>query len=139
MMKIVDLRVECPTRWAPPGWRNVLGQVGVRLETSEGITGYGVSGGGAATQAIVNHLLRDVLVGREIDDPGQIWQELYFETLAYGRSGLAIMAISGVDLAIWDCLARREEVPMVDYLGGARRERIPGYITAPDEIPEELP
>lgn len=133
MAKVTDVQAVQPNREnAPPGWRRVLGQVGVRVTTDDGVVGYGVSGGGAASLAIINELLRGALVGADLDEPDDFWQRLYDETLPYGRAGLAMMAISGVDTAAWDCRSQLAGVSMVEYLGGSRVDAIPGYITAPD-------
>ena len=122
----------------PPGWRNWLGQVGIRLTTDDGIIAYGVSGGGVAATTIINELLHMKLVGLDTLDTTAIWQTMYDQTLPYGRKGLAIMAISGVDLAIWDARAKLAHASMTEYLGGTNRARIPAYLTNPTWPVEEV-
>jgi L-rhamnonate dehydratase len=63
---------------------------------------------------------------------------MYRATHHFGRKGLAVMALSGVDLAIWDLLGKLENRPVYDLLGGLRHERVPAYAslgaTATDEV-----
>lgn len=47
----------------------------------------------------------------------------------YGRKGVAIQAISAVDLAIWDALRKLRGVPVYELLGGKTKERMPCYAT----------
>ena len=47
---------------------------------------------------------------------------------AYGRKGIAMMAISGVDLALWDLRGKRANKPLVEVLGGTRMA-VPSYRT----------
>ncbi len=56
---------------------------------------------------------------------------MYQETLPYGRKGLAIMAISGVDLALWDARGKAEGLSVARLLGGPRWDRLPCYATTP--------
>ena len=54
---------------------------------------------------------------------------MYRGTLAFGRKGLAIMAISGVDLALWDLQGRITGRPIADLPGGRPNEPLPTYRT----------
>src|SRR3954469_14756065 len=99
-MKITDVRdVQPVAPNSPPDWRTSMGQILVAIDTDRGITGYGVGGGGLAGLHVVRTMLRDVLLGQEPGPIGTLWQRMYDATLAFGRKGLAIMALSGVDLA----------------------------------------
>jgi len=102
-MKITDVRALQPVgENSPQDWRTSLGQILVAVDTDCGITGYGVGGGGLAGIHVVKTVLRDLLIGRKPEEITQLWNEMYQTTLAFGRKGIAIMAISGVDLALWD-------------------------------------
>ena len=87
---------------APAGWRGDIGQILVRIDTDDGLSGYGVGGGGAAGIHVVQTVLREVLIGANAEDVEGLWDAMYRHTAAYGRKGIAMMAISGVDLALWD-------------------------------------
>lgn len=129
-MQITDVRAIQPAgNNSPPDWRTSLGQILVAIDTDAGITGYGVGGGGLAGQHVVKTVLRDLLLGRNPEDISQLWEEMYQATLAFGRKGIAIMAISGVDLALWDLQGKREQQPVVELLGGTPEIKIPTYHT----------
>ena len=73
------------------------------------MTGYGYGGGGGAAVEVVNRHCNELLSGRTlngVEDIARIWDELYFACLPYGRRGIAIMALSGVDLGLWDVVGK---------------------------------
>ncbi len=113
---------------APKGWRGSLGQILVRIDTDDGLSGYGVGGGGAAGIHVVQTVLREVLIGARADDVEGLWDAMYRHTAAYGRKGIAMMAQSGVDLALWDLRGKRANRALVEVLGGARMP-VPSYRT----------
>ena len=77
-------------------------------------------------------VLRDLLVGRDPADVESLSREMLEHTLAYGQKGIVIMAISGVDLALWDLRGRSEGASISDLLGGAKATSLPTYITVWD-------
>ena len=116
-------------------WRTHLWQIVVEVRTDTGIVGYGYGGGGLASLPIVNGHFRELLVGAELNSPEDvygIWDRLYYESLPYGRKGIAMMALSGVDLALWDALGKAEGKPVAELIGGVRKDRIEVYATGPD-------
>jgi len=68
---------------------------------------YGIGGGGQAGIQVVRTVLRDTLLGRTPQPIEPLWQQMYQATLPFGRRGLAIMALSGVDLALWDLIGKK--------------------------------
>tara|TARA_R110002095_G_scaffold121984_3_gene106032 strand:- start:2620 stop:3651 length:1032 start_codon:yes stop_codon:yes gene_type:complete len=132
-MKITDVRALQPIgENSPPDWRTSLGQILVAVDTDCGITGYGVGGGGLSGMHVVRTVLRDLLLGKNPEEIAQLWTDMYQATLAFGRKGIAVMAISGVDLALWDLRGKAENLPVVALLGGSPGERIPTYHTVWD-------
>lgn len=130
MAKIVDVQAVQPSpETAPPGWRRWCGQVAVRVTSDDGLTGYGVAGGGVASTTLVNHLLNEQLSGHEADDIQGVWDAMYQATLPYGQKGLAIMALSGIDLALWDRSAKAAGARVADVLGIGDIEAVPAYKT----------
>jgi L-rhamnonate dehydratase len=110
---------------------NVLGTVVVEVEASNGVVGFAVTTGGEpAAWIIENHLARFV-EGAPVDAFEKIWDQMFSSTLYYGRRGLALNAISGVDLALYDLLGRIREEPVYALLGGAVRDEITFYATGP--------
>jgi L-rhamnonate dehydratase len=136
-MKITDVRAVQPeVEAAPQDWRGWLGQILVRVDTDEGLTGYGVGGGGLAGIHVVVTVFRDLLVGLDPKDVEGIWDRMYRLTLPYGQKGLAIMAISGVDLALWDLRGKALGKSIVEVLGGTAGQAVPTYKTgwSPGEV-----
>lgn len=127
-MKITNVRaIQPPTPDAPPDWRTVMGQILVAVDTDAGLTGYGVGGGGISSTHLINNLLRDLLIGRDPANVEQLWEQMYRTTLPFGRKGLAIMAISGVDLALWDLRGKAANVPVARLLAEHPHESVPCY------------
>src|SRR5437764_11079742 len=138
-MKITNVRsIQPVSRGAPPDWRTSLGQILVAVDTDAGLTGYGVGGGGLAAVLVVRSVLRDVLLGQEPERIDDLWRAMYLATLPFGQKGLAIMALSGVDLALWDLRGKAARQPVAALLGGVRHARIPAYATVWDELPPDL-
>ncbi len=135
-MKIVHVSAHYP-RWQQTlgGWRPRLWQIVVRVESDTGVVGYGYGGGGEAALAIVNGHFQELLEGRSVENVGDIqtiWDDLYFASIPYGRRGVGIMALSGVDLALWDMLGKATERPVYDLLGGLQRPQVRAYATGSD-------
>ena len=109
-----------------------MGQIAVSVETEDGLTGYGVGGGGAAGIHVIETDLRRLLVGSDATPVEDLWDEMYRATRPYGRKGIAMMAVSGVDLALWDLRGKREGMPIAAVLAGKSRgesEPVPCYMT----------
>ena len=110
-------------------------QIVVRVETDAGVTGFGYGGGGVAAVEVVNRHFAELLNGKAFDSPDDIeliWDELYAASIPYGRKGVAVMAMSGVDLALWDALGKALRKPVAEVIGGVRKERVRAYATGPD-------
>ena len=108
----------------------------VRLHTDNGLIGIGeVTSQSYVSQACFDaprsaerrHGLRHLLIGQEVDEPSRLWEHLYYHTNRYGRRGVAIHAISGADIAIWDLLGKSQEKPVHELLGGAHRSQVRAY------------
>jgi L-rhamnonate dehydratase len=80
---------------------------------------------------IRNHFAR-FLVGEDARNLNMIWDRLYRSSLPYGRKGLPIMAISAVDLALWDLVGKVRGEPVYNLIGGMSRDEITFYCTGPD-------
>lgn len=110
---------------------NVLGTVAIEVDASDGSTGLGLTTGGVPAAWIVeNHLARFV-EGAPVDQIERIWDQMFRSTLFYGRRGLALNAISGVDLALYDLLGQIRQLPVHALIGGAVRDDITFYATGP--------
>jgi L-rhamnonate dehydratase len=114
--------------WRGPNTQDMF----VEVVTEDGLTGLGITRGGRVVQAIVDHHLKALLIGRDAREVERLWELMYLATLAYGRKGAAIMALSAVDLALWDLLGKWMGQPIYRLLGGAVRDDLPVYATHPD-------
>ena len=108
----------------------------IRIETDEGITGYGeVDTSPEVGKAVVNaemshgtcYGLREVLLGMDPFDIEQIWDRMYRKTNYYGRLGVVVHAMSGVDMALWDILGKAVGKPVHKLLGGSFCEKVRAY------------
>ncbi|HET7568163.1 MAG TPA: L-rhamnonate dehydratase [Gaiellaceae bacterium] len=137
---ILDTRIAGPmSRW--PEYRadrrswgiDALGGAVVEVETSSGTTGVAPCSGGLPAALLVEGHLARFLAGRELSRESieEIWEQLYRATLPYGRRGLALFAISALDLALWDALGKERGEPVWALLGEKRHERLPLYATTP--------
>lgn len=103
----------------------------VRIETSNGLVGYGESisyGGLYAVHTAVEKVLAPMLKGLEVDGITSMWDKMYKASFRLGRRGVLISAISGIDIALWDLLGKELGAPVYKLLGGSPK-RIKGYIT----------
>jgi len=108
----------------------------VLVSTDEGITGIGeVDSAPEAVRALVNatgshaiaHSLRDLLVGEDPTDVERLWQKMYRGLIYIGRRGIALHALSGIDIALWDIAGKAAGKPVHELLGGAKRDRVRAY------------
>jgi L-rhamnonate dehydratase len=111
---------------------DALGTVVVEVEDEAGRVGVGLSTGGMPAAWLVSHHLNRFVLGRSPAQRELIWDQMYRSTLYYGRKGLAVNAISAVDLALWDLFARQRELPVYALLGGPARTALPCYATGPN-------
>lgn len=91
-----------------------------------GVTGLGYTYADAATAALIRSGLTDVVRGQDAMDTGAIWAAMVASIRNLGRPGIAAMAISALDVALWDLKARLLDVALVTLLG-AMRESVPVY------------
>jgi L-rhamnonate dehydratase len=108
---------------------HVLGTLVVEIEASEGSVGFAVTTGGEIGCWIVEKHLSRFLVGAKVTDIEKIWDQMFNATLFYGRKGIVLNAISGVDLALWDLLGKVRQEPVHQLLGGAVRDELVFYAT----------
>src|SRR2546428_2605209 len=106
----------------------------VEITTDDGITGVGECIARKApriTDRVVRDLLWPVLQGRDPRDVGGLWDEMFGQLRAWGHyRGFVQEAMSGVDQAPWDILARAQKLPLYKVLGGAGRASVPCYASS---------
>ena len=91
----------------------------VEVESDDGLIGIGnVALAPRIAKDIVNQYLAPQLIGADPFDYEYLWQKMYRSTLAWGRKGIGMAAISGVDIAIWDLMGKATAKPVFKLLGG---------------------
>lgn len=102
----------------------------VRVETDEGVTGWGESHGFAispVTAFMLREIFAPLCVGQTIDPMETFLSDLRRKTHSYGTSGPNKYAYSGIEIALWDIAGKRLGKPLHELLGGAKRKRVPAY------------
>ncbi len=109
----------------------VLGSILIEIETEEGVVGLATGSGGVPAGWLIKHHFTRFLVGQDARNINMIWDQLYRASLPYGRKGIPIMAISAVDLALWDLNGKVRKEPVYNLIGGRSHEKISFYCTGP--------
>jgi len=102
----------------------------VRVQTDEGITGYGEAHPGRSPGAItslIHSTIAPMLVGMDATDTVGAWQRVHrMQLSSHGLGAGAALALSGIDMALWDIRGKAAKMPLYQLLGGTRR-RLPAY------------
>jgi L-alanine-DL-glutamate epimerase-like enolase superfamily enzyme len=135
-MKIAEIRaiplaVPLQQVGPPSSWSGGAGkQILVRATTDDGLIGWGECFAYGATEAVchvVDDALAPIVRGQ---DPTQIEilvDRMHRALMIWGRRGLAMMAVSGVELALWDLVGKARNVPVYELLGGLCQPRLRVY------------
>ena len=104
------------------------GWVLVEIFTNNGLVGLGNAAlAPLVTKSLIDTYLKPLLIGADPWDTELLWQQMYRRTMAFGRKGVAMTAISAIDIALWDLLGKDAKQPVFRLLGGRTKERIPVY------------
>ncbi len=103
----------------------------VEIETDEGITGWGECFGpgniALANKYIVEKVIQPLIIGEDPINKEYIWHKVYNLLRDSGQKGMPIQALSGIDIALWDILAKKAKLPLYQLLGGKTNKKIPVY------------
>jgi L-alanine-DL-glutamate epimerase-like enolase superfamily enzyme len=127
---------------------SALDMVIVEVSTDSGLTGWGDAFSYVCpktTCAAIDEMIAPQACGLDVPDAAGIpafMEQIQRNLHLFGRYGITMFAISGLDIALWDIAAKAEGVPLHRLIGGARREKIPAYasllrIGKPDAIASE--
>jgi L-rhamnonate dehydratase len=123
----------------------------IKVHTDEGIVGYGeVDSAPWVVKSIIDSPashricsgLATVSVGEEPFEIEKLWEKMYLASMFYGRRGVAVSAISGIDIALWDIMGKALNKPIYQLLGGGIRKKMRAYASTlmpytPEEAYEE--
>ena len=102
----------------------------VRVDTSEGITGYGEAHPGRSPGAVVSliqNTLAPMLIGMKATDVIGVWKRVHrMQLSSHGVGSGASLGLSGIDMALWDIRGKAAKMPLYELLGGSKR-RLPAY------------
>jgi D-galactarolactone cycloisomerase len=140
-MKITDiktfrLRAAIPQEgqvFSRSGVRNYRSATLVQIDTDEGISGLGsCSGNGELIEFIVAKILRPLVVGLDPTRIDEVWDRAYVRGghKEFGTRGIGVVALSGIDVALWDIVGKIHGQPLYQILGGKCRDKVPVYATA---------
>jgi D-galactarolactone cycloisomerase len=135
-MKITDVQahllaipmkeVDFPAPWVWGGFNQII----VEIKTDAGITGYGEAFGYGIPQAVaaaITYGLKPMLVGADPTAISTLHERMLKQNHIFGRYGVTIFAISGVDIALWDIAGKCANLPLYRLLGGTSKANVPAY------------
>jgi len=100
----------------------------VEIFTDTGLVGIGNAAlAPQITKQVIDLYLKPLLLGADPWDIEFLWQHMYRKTMAFGRKGIGMVAISALDIALWDLLGKEANQPVFRLLGGRTKPRIPVY------------
>ena len=103
----------------------------VEIETDEGITGWGECFGpgniALANKFIIEKVIQPLIKGENPTNKEYIWHKIYNSLRDSGQKGMPIQALSGIDIALWDILSKKANLPLYQLLGGKCNNQIPVY------------
>lgn len=102
----------------------------VRVETEDGLVGWGEAFGHAAipaTKAALDSIVAPLVVGRDAGDINAITRQVLHGVHLLGRNGPFVYAFSGIEMALWDLLGKRCGQPVWRLLGGGNAGRLGAY------------
>lgn len=135
-MKITDIKTFPlsipfrPMRPHSPWAEGARKQIMIRLHTDKGVVGVGESFALGAPLAVCNVIeegLKPLLLGEDASQIERLVEKMHRATFLYGRRGLAMIAISGVELALWDAVGKARGIPVYELLGGLVTPRVRAY------------
>ena len=135
-MKIVEIRsvplaVPLAAMTRPSPWTaGTAKQVLVRIATDSGLVGWGecfAYGAPLAVANVVDEALAPLLVGEDPSAIEALTRRMHQALMIWGRRGLGMFAVSGVELALWDLVGKARGVPVYALLGGLVAPRIRAY------------
>ena len=100
----------------------------VEIFTDDGLVGIGNAAlAPQLTKQTIDLYLKPLLLNQNPWDIEFLWQHMYRKTMAFGRKGIGMVAISALDIALWDLLGKSARQPVYRLLGGRTKPRIPVY------------
>jgi L-alanine-DL-glutamate epimerase-like enolase superfamily enzyme len=109
---------------------NTMDTLLVRVETDDGVVGWGEAFGYnaiPATIAALQSVVANLCIGHDAADISGLHFQVQQKLQNFGRTGGMIFALSGIDIALWDIAGQVAGLPLYKMLGGKNVERVPVY------------
>src|SRR3954464_12327625 len=116
----------------------------VKVTTSGGLVGWGEAHHGRAHTAVaklIDTTLKKLITGMEASDTTGVWDKMYrFQLASHGMGAGACLAMSGIDMALWDIKGKALGLPLYKLLGGSRKPiaAYAGGVSLGYQPPEQL-
>ncbi|MFQ3184177.1 MAG: L-alanine-DL-glutamate epimerase-like enolase superfamily enzyme [Alteromonas macleodii] len=135
MTKIVKVKPICISYPDPNDFGTIRHTVLVRVETSDAVVGWGECiamwpEACRAVASIINDGFFPLLQGKLAEDIQGNWEILRRHVHWYGEGGIASLAISGIDMALWDIRGKVADKPLYELFGGLKHKRLPANASA---------
>jgi len=111
-----------------PSWETLW----VKITAEDGTWGAAPISYGKPSAVIINDHLGPEIQGEDCYAIEKIWDMMFRLTKPYGSEGLAMCAISSIDLALWDLVGKLHGTPVYELIGGPARDKIFCYATGND-------
>lgn len=118
-----------PYGWGKQAWSS-LNTMLIRIETDNGIVGWGDAfsySSRRAVQGVLEEMIVPIMIGEDASDITGLSDRLQKDLHLFGRYGMIIHAISGIDIALWDIAGKAAGLPLCQMLGGRVRDDLVGY------------
>jgi L-alanine-DL-glutamate epimerase-like enolase superfamily enzyme len=123
------------------GSKGVPDQLFVHIYTDDGLEGIGETWWGLSikpVQSAIENVLAPQVIGVDSTRIEYLWNKMFHHSYRYGTEGILLCGLSGIDLALWDLLGKRLNVPVVTLLGGPVRDGIKAYASLPPYHEEKV-
>lgn len=94
----------------------------VEVETASGVIGTGhlhpLAGGMRTLEMCIHEMLKPLLLGEDASNVEALWRKMWQATFIQGRMGITVMAMSALDIALWDAVGRSQDKPLWQIWGG---------------------
>ena len=132
-MKITNVRayVVEPFTWEWAGITRPLRWMFLRIDTDEGITGWGEGSSfphhGSEMVGLGALAAKELLIGEDPTNIEVIWQKMFRRHTSVGARGITSAVVSAVDIALWDITGKAAGKPVYELLGGQVHEKLRSY------------
>ena len=103
----------------------------VEITTDDGLTGWGECFGPAvANRELIESVFAPMILGRDASELVSLWETMYNRNREWGRRGISIAAISGIEIALWNLAGNSARLPLYRLLGGTASTHVNTYASA---------